>query len=123
MTIWRRLLPESREPRQAPWQADDGWLVKSAMSNTGDEVCIRALMNPRDWRRARWDVRLHPGHWIAQRRFESVALPTPRGPMHACLGVHTINGKTAGVYARLANRPLVDYTAVDAAVLLIEDDD
>jgi len=123
MTAWRGLLPESRDPRQAAWQTDDGWLVKSAVSNTGDEVCIRELMSRRDWRRARWDVWLHPGHWVAQRRFESVPLETPQGPMHTCLGIHTINGRAAGVYARLAKRPLVDYTAVDAAVLVTENDD
>jgi len=122
MRTWRRLLPESRAPREAPWQTDDGWLVKSAMSNTGDAVCIRELMSPPDWRRARREVWLHPSHWVAQQRFQSVPLETPRGPMHICLGIHTINGKAAGIYARLATRPLVDYTAVDAAVLIPNDD-
>jgi len=42
--------------------------------------------------------------------------------MHACVGVYTVNGKAAGAYARLARKPVVDFEAVDAA-LLVEDDE
>lgn len=91
------------------------------MGNTGDEVCIRELMKERDWRRLRWDVWLRPNHWVAQRRFESEPIETPLGPMHVCLGVYSIDGKAAGIYARLAKRPLIDYASVDVAVLVDND--
>jgi len=123
LSTWRQLLPASRDPREAPWQTDDRWLVKSAMSNTGDAVCIRELMVERDWRRARWNVWLCPNQWVAQRRFDSVPVETHLGPMHACVGVYTIDGRAAGAYARLAKRPLIDYESVDAAVLVQNDND
>ena len=123
LLTWRSLLPETCDTREAPWQTDDGWLVKAAMSNTGDEVCVRELMKEREWRRVSWNVRLRPRSWVAQRRFESVPLDTPLGPMHVCLGVYSINGRTAGAYARFASRPVIDYSAVDTAVLVLNDDD
>jgi glutathionylspermidine synthase len=123
LSTWRRLLPASRDPREAPWETDDRWFVKSAMSNTGDAVCIRELMVKRDWRRVRWNVWLCPNQWVAQRRFDSVPVDTPIGPMHACVGVYTIDGRAAGAYARLAKRPMIDYASVDAAVLVQENND
>jgi hypothetical protein len=123
LTTWRRLLPASRDPREAPWQTDHGWLVKSALSNTGDAVCVRELLVERDWRRVRWNVWLWPTQWVAQRRFDSVPVDTPIDPMHACVGVYTIDGRAAGAYARLAKRPLIDYASVDAAVLVQNDND
>src|SRR5262249_15822832 len=42
LVAWRRFLPESCAPREVNWQNDDNWLVKEAMSNTGDAVCGRA---------------------------------------------------------------------------------
>ncbi len=120
---WRSMLPETRDTREVPWRTDSGWLVKAAMSNTGDEVCARELMKERDWRRVIWNVYLRPRRWVAQRRFESLPLDTPIGPMHVCLGVYSINGRAAGAYARLARRPVIDYAAVDAAVLVQNYDD
>jgi glutathionylspermidine synthase len=118
LPTWRALLPETREPRQAAWHTDETWIVKAALSNTGDDVGIRALLKPKEWRGVRWAVRLQPGKWVAQRRFESVPVETPLGLMHACIGVYTIDGRAAGAYARLASRPLIDYAAVDAALLI-----
>jgi len=34
-----------------------------------------------------------------------------------CLGVYTIDARVAGAYGRIAERPLVDARAKDAAVL------
>jgi hypothetical protein len=122
LPTWRALLPETRDPRHAPWEHDDGWLLKTAMCNTGETVSMRALLGARDWRRTRRAARWFPGGWVAQRRFESVPLPTPVGPRHVCIGVYTVNGTAAGVYARLAVKPLIDCVAPDAA-LLLEDDE
>ena len=40
---WRALLPETRDPRDAPWSRDEGWLLKTAMCNTGDTVSKREV--------------------------------------------------------------------------------
>ena len=122
LPTWCALLPETRDPRHANWSRDDSWLVKTAMSNTGDTVSIRDLMNAKQWLQTRLSVSLRPGQWVAQRRFESVPVPTPAGPRHVCVGVYTVNGRTAGAYARLAEKPLIDFAAVDVALLLEQDD-
>jgi hypothetical protein len=122
LPTWRELLPETRDPREFEWSRSDEWLAKSAMCNNGDTVTARDLMRPADWLRARIAVRLRPSNWIAQRRFQSVPVLTPAGPRHVCLGVYTVNGRAAGAYARIAEKPLINFAAVDVA-LLLEDDD
>jgi hypothetical protein len=89
MTAWRRLLPETRDPRDAPWQRDDGWLVKSAMSNTGDDVSMRELL-PQLLAPGAMVGAPEPSRWVAQRRFDAVAIP-PVGLRRVCLGVYAIN--------------------------------
>jgi hypothetical protein len=119
MPTWRRLLPETRDPRAVPWRRDASWLLKGAYSNTGDAVLQRDLADDRrGWRAAAVDAWLWPRRWAAQRRFEPVPVETPDGPMHVCLGVYVIDGRASGVYARLSSRPVIDYRAVDAAVLV-----
>ena len=120
LPTWRAFLPETRAPRQAPWRRSDAWLVKSAYSNTGDTVSMRDQLPARVWRRVVWEVRSSPNNWVAQRRFESVPVSTPRGAMHACIGVYTIDGRAAGAYARLAPKPLIDFAAVDCALLVTD---
>jgi glutathionylspermidine synthase len=119
---WRALLPETRDPRDAPWPRDESWLLKTALCNTGDTVAIRELLPVHEWRRAQLAARFFPDHWVAQRRFESVPLSTPMGPRHACVGVYAVNGRTAGAYARLSEKPVIDFAATDVA-LLLEDDE
>jgi hypothetical protein len=122
MRTWRTLLPETRDPRDTPWSSDESWLLKSAMCNNGDTVCIRELMSPKAWLRVRLSVRLSPGQWVAQRRFESIPISTPAGPRHVCIGIYTVNGQTAGAYARLSEKSVIDYSAADVALLLKDDE-
>jgi len=118
LPTWRRLLPQTLDPRNAPWAADDGWLLKSPYCNTGDSVSIRSLMTPRQWAAVRRAVWFHPSGWVAQRRFETFAVSTPMGEVFPCIGVFTINGHAAGAYARISRRPLIDYSAIDVALLV-----
>ena len=118
LPAWRGLLPETRDPRAVPWWRDDGWLLKTALCNTGDTVSMRGLLRPGEWLRRRFAAQIRPGNWVAQRRFESIPVATPAGPRHVCVGVYTVNGRAAGAYARLAEKPLIDFAAVDVALLL-----
>lgn len=122
LPTWQALLPETRDPRNAPWLYDDGWLVKTAMCNNGDTVSIRELMSSPGWLRTRLAVRLSPGNWVAQRRFDSVPVDTPAGPQHVCVGIYTVNGRAAGAYARLSKKPVIDFAAADVALLLENDE-
>lgn len=115
---WRRLLPETRAARGTDWRSDDGWVLKAALGRVGDAVGLRGVTAADHWRRIRRDVRWHAGHWIAQRRFEAVPMPGPRGPVFPCIGVFVIDGRAAGAYGRVSHRPLIDDQAQDAAVLI-----
>jgi hypothetical protein len=118
VATWRKLVPETREPREVPWRDGDGWVLKQAYSNTGDTVSMRSAMTARAWAALAWKVRFGPGDWVAQRRFEVVPVETPLGAVHPCIGVYTIDGRAAGLYGRLSRGPIVNFAAIDAAVLI-----
>jgi Glutathionylspermidine synthase preATP-grasp len=117
---WRRLLPETRALADAPWRADDGWLIKSAYGNTGDTVCIRSAMTPKEWTRRSWAARLRPGQWLAQRRFEIAPVHAASGPLFPCIGVYVVDGKPAGAYARVSPGPVINFSAQDSALLICD---
>lgn len=122
LPTWRGLLPVSCDPREMSWFNSHDWLLKTAFCNNGEAVGMSQLMKPREWWRMKLRARLAPGKWVAQQRFESLPVMTPHGPRHVCVGVYTVNGKAAGVYARMAEKPLMDYTAVDVAMLIDDDE-
>jgi glutathionylspermidine synthase len=121
MRTWRQLLPETRDPREVRWRRDARWLLKTAFCNTGDGVASPLAMPRRNWRRSVADATVFPNHWVAQRRFESLAIDTPMGPAYPCIGVHTIGGRACGIYGRLSRTPVVTYAAADVAVLVEEE--
>jgi len=121
LATWRALLPSTHDPRTVNWRRDPGWLLKTALCNTGDTVAAHGLVDPKRWRQAAIDATLYPGYWVAQRRFEVLPVRTPAGDVYPCLGVYTINGSAAGVYGRIAPRPLIDFEAIDIAVLIRAD--
>lgn len=120
LSCWRRLLPESADPREVSWHNDDSWLLKSALCNTGDTVSVRSLLPAKSWTKAARSARWFPSQWIAQRRFEPIPLTTPLGAVYPCIGVYTVDGRACGVYARLSLGPIVDYAAIDVPLLLEE---
>jgi glutathionylspermidine synthase len=118
MSTWRKLLPESRDPRDTGWQMGDDWVLKLSFSNTGDEVYVRELMNEQAWSSLCRRVRKNPSQWIAQRRFQPVAVASAVGPVFPCIGVYVIDGRAAGAYARASTYPVIDYAAMDVALLI-----
>jgi hypothetical protein len=122
LPTWRRLLPETRDPKAAPWRHDDSWLIKSAWCNTGDSVSGRGLIADREWRSALWSATLFPRQWVAQRRFDPAPVPSPIGNVYPCIGVYTIDGRACGAYTRISTSRIIDHRAIDAALLLTEND-
>ena len=120
LPTWRAILPESREPRQAPWSTDEGWLLKTAFCNTGDTVAMVGQSDRKRWRAAALDARMWPGRWVAQGGSRHCARDS--GWAHAALpgGVY---GQRAGggVYGRLGRGAVIDYAATDVAVLVSDD--
>jgi len=121
LPVWRALLPETRDPRRAPWSRDETWLLKTALCNTGDTVSIRELMPAREWLRTRMAVQFRPAAWVAQKRFQCLPVSTPIGSRHVCVGVYTVNGRAVGAYARLSTGPVIDFSAADVALLLADE--
>jgi glutathionylspermidine synthase len=120
LPTWQQLLPETRDPRQAPWRSDPTWVLKPALGRVGEGIGLQGVTPPDLWRRIAHAARWFPRGWAAQRRFDSVPLSTPSGAVHACVGVFTVDGRVAGAYGRVARRPLVDGESQDAAVLVAE---
>lgn len=118
LPTWRTLLPETREPREAPWETSDEWLLKAAYCNTGDEVAIRAALPAHKWRDVVRAIRWNTRAWVAQRRFEAAPISTPIGTVFPCVGVYTVDGRASGIYGRISFSPVVDYMAMDVAILV-----
>ena len=121
MSTWRARLPETRDPRDAPWRGSDEWVLKPALGRVGDGIGMRGVTPAREWRLIARGARWHPGEWIAQRRFEAVPFVGDGERAYPCIGVYTIDGRAVGAYGRIANLPLVDWRARDVAVLVERD--
>jgi glutathionylspermidine synthase len=120
MVACRALFPAARDPRDEAWQHNDEWVVKAAFSNTGDHVNTRDRLPRAQWQLLGREVKRRPEQWVLQRRFSPVPVESGMGPVFPCIGVYVINGKAAGAYTRVAIDKVVDYRAMDAA-LLVED--
>jgi glutathionylspermidine synthase len=115
---WRALLPETRDPRDVRWQGSDEWVLKPALGRVGEDVSIAGVTDGPDSKRIVRDVSRHAAHWVAQRRFVATPLAVGTTQRYPGIGVYTVNGRVVGAYGRLADRPLIDARARDAAVLI-----
>jgi glutathionylspermidine synthase len=118
LPTWRRLLPETRGPRDAPWRRDASWVLKPALGRVGDGIGLAGVTPEKEWKQIRREVRFGARWWAAQRKFEAVPLEVGGETFYPCIGVYTIDGRAAGGYGRVARRPIVDHLAQDVAVLL-----
>lgn len=119
--VWSSMLPAVRAiswRALAPILIPDGTALKPSWGRVGEGVCIPGVTPRAALRRGVRAARRSPRRWILQDRFESRPVECEGGPVHACLGVFVIQGVAAGVYGRIAARPLIDARAQDIAVLL-----
>jgi hypothetical protein len=117
LTTWRALLPETRDPREAPWSGSDDWIIKPALGRVGEGVGIPGIVSGRELQSLASQARWWSRSWVAQRRFQSIPVNVGGRPMFPCLGVYTLDGRVIGAYGRVASMPLIDGRAADAAVL------
>jgi hypothetical protein len=117
LPAWRALLPDTRDPRRVPWATSRDWIVKPAFGRVGEGVGLPDLVDAREMRSIARSARWRHGAWIAQRRFDPVAVEIGGAAMFPCLGVYTLDDRVVGAYGRVARRPLIDARAADAAVL------
>jgi hypothetical protein len=118
MATWRALMPESRCPSELKSSPAGEWVFKPVFGRVGEDVAIAGITEDNAYKKILAEVRHHPKDWVAQRRFESVSLPGPAGPIFPCIGIFTLDCKTVGAYGRIAKIPLIDHAAQDIAVLL-----
>jgi glutathionylspermidine synthase len=121
MPTWRALLPETRDPREVRWRDGDEWVLKPALGRVGEDIGLRGVIEAKQWRRLARDVRWFPAGWAAQRRFITTPFRARGVDLYPSVGIYTIDGRAAGAYGRIADRPLIDGRARDAAVLVATD--
>ena len=115
LATWKSLLPETRSPRRA---FGEHWVLKPALAHEGYRVGMPGITDERDYLRIRLESRLMASRWVAQRRFHAAAIATPDGPRFPCVGSYVVNGRPAGLYGRLAVKPVIDDKAQDVVVLV-----
>ena len=123
LTTWQALLPECRSPSDGGWESGDSWILKQAFSNTGDAVHARAWIGQKEWSRLCRAAKRNPELWVVQRKFETRGIPSDAGEVYPCIGIYTMNGRTAGAYARASRKHIIDYAAMDVALLIKKNSD
>jgi glutathionylspermidine synthase len=115
---WRSVMPPVFDPREARSVLTGDWVLKPAFGNTGDGVALRRQMSRSKWLRRMGFALLRPRQWVLQHRFRSLALESPMGSVHTCVGVYVVDGHAAGAYGRISPTAVIDYAAIDTAVLV-----
>ena len=117
-TAWKTLMPECRDPRDVDTSDWDGWALKAAYSNTGDEVYLCGDMDRAERQQLILKVRRNPTKWIAQRRFDTIPLYSDEGLLYPCIGVFVVDGRAAGAYVRLSKRQVTDGSSKEAPLFI-----
>jgi glutathionylspermidine synthase len=121
LPLWRRLLPETRDPRTVVDKPVAGWIVKPVFGRVGESIAIGGVTPKSEMEKAWKQARRHPEDWIIQRRFEIDPVVTDENARwYPCVGIYTVNGRAAGVYGRMSNQPVINAAAPDVAVLIGE---
>lgn len=115
---WKMLLPETKSPRLIKPE-DSGWIFKPALGRVGDGISIREAITEKERSGILKAVRRRPGDWVAQRKFISQPVQDNNGESyHLCVGVFTVDGKSAGFYGRISPYPRIDERAQDIPILV-----
>jgi len=118
VTTWKKLLPETREPKSIKSQ-DSDWIYKPALGRVGEGISINGAITEKELLEIKKAALKDSGNWIAQRKFMSQPLTDAKGEtFHLCVGVFTVNGKSAGFYGRISPYPRIDDRAKDVPLLV-----
>lgn len=120
LSTWRTLLPKTQEAIYIKSMLDDYSILKPALGRVGEGIGMPGITPKNELAEIFWSARRNPTDWVAQERFAAVPIATEKCAMYPCVGVFTIGGKAAGFYGRVAERPIIDQNAQDAAVLMVE---
>lgn len=115
---WRKYLPETVDAGSVDWQRDKKWLLKPAWGRVGERISMPGITESKVALKIEKEVIKAPAQWIAQRRFETVPVIAEGKSYYPCIGVYTVDGKAAGIYARISESPIINNMAQDVAVLI-----
>lgn len=121
LPTWRKLLPETRDPREVAWSPGGEWVLKPALGRVGEMIGLGNVTTDKEWKLINKAVRRSPDYWVAQKRFDAVPVFVDGKNYYPCIGVYTINDHVAGAYGRINTTPLIDYRAQDIAILTERD--
>ncbi|MDR0219995.1 MAG: glutathionylspermidine synthase family protein [Lachnospiraceae bacterium] len=117
MTAWRELLPETLKVKDA--KGKEGFIYKPACGRVGENIAIKEACRGDEYKKIMRDVKRHPRQYLAQKMFVSKPLAGEGGTsFHVCLGTFVVEGKLAGYYARISDKPRIDSYAADTPVLI-----
>jgi glutathionylspermidine synthase len=114
------LLPECREPSDIVGLPKDDWVLKATYSNTGDDVHLGTDISSSDWSGLLAKASRQREGWVAQRRFETLSLPSIAGSLKPCVGVFVIGGQATGAYVRLSRTQLTNGYALEAPLFIMK---
>lgn len=118
LPAWRRLLPQTRSPKDVSPPEEEEWVWKPVLGRVGSDVAIAGVTSRSDWKSLLRSARFRPGSWVAQKKFNVIPVETPAGLRFPTVGIFTVDGKGCGAYARASAQPLTDERAQDVALLL-----
>ena len=121
MDMWRKLLPKTVETKEVlNGKCDDReYIYKPAYGRVGEKISIKEACKEDEYKKILRDVKRHPKKYIAQEKFESLPIKVANGEeYHVCIGSYAVEGKHAGFYARISERPRIDSNAADIPVLV-----
>lgn len=114
---WKRLLPKTVEVKKA--KENDEYIYKPACGRVGEKISIKEACEEDEYKSILKDVKRHPKKYLAQKKFHSKPLKSPDGKyFHVCIGSYTVEGKQAGFYARISEKPRIDSNAADIPVII-----
>lgn len=117
LNMWRKLLPDTIEVKDV--RGREGYIYKPACGRVGEKISIEEACNDDEYKQILKDVKKRPKDYLAQKRFVSKALKSSDGKeFHVCLGSYTVDGKHAGFYARISDKPRIDSNAADIPVII-----
>jgi len=117
LSTWRQLLPDTIEVKNA--RNNDEYIFKPVYGRVGEGISIKEACRGDEYSKILKDVRKNPKKYMAQKRFFSKEVFDEEGNgFHVCLGSYCVEGKAAGYYARMSDKPRIDSSAADIPVLI-----
>lgn len=116
-----KYIPETMDPRTmlALGAPADDWVLKPAFGRVGEDIAMPGVTSPARFQLLHRRAAHRPAAWVAQRRFNALSITSSDGPLFPCIGIFTVDGRTAGCYARVSRIALIDACAQDTALLLV----